>query len=222
MKGKKKIIVYADWRDNFEELTNEELGKLMRHFFNYINDDNPILEDRLLKIAWKPIEATLKRDLKSWESFVEKQKANGKKGGRPKSQKTQAFEKEPKKADSDSDSDSDSVKDNDKDREREIHTPDDEIYKSIQTHYEEYKKLKRVHQALVKNKDIPCNTKQEVLEKLDEFQLNLEGTGDTVKTFKDYKTHFLNWLKKQKEKSSAKKEKVYLTDDDLIIPANRI
>jgi len=65
--GKNKVVVYADWISNFEELTDLELGKLMRHFFDYINDKNPVLDDRYLKIAWKPIENTLKRDLKSWE-----------------------------------------------------------------------------------------------------------------------------------------------------------
>ena len=64
--NKKKIVVYADWIDNFEELTDTELGILFRHFFEYVNDRNPVLKDRLLKVAWKPIESTLKRDLKSW------------------------------------------------------------------------------------------------------------------------------------------------------------
>lgn len=65
--NKKKIVVYADWIDNFEELTDLELGILFRHFFDYVNDKNPVLKDRLIKVAWKPIEATLRRDLKKWE-----------------------------------------------------------------------------------------------------------------------------------------------------------
>jgi hypothetical protein len=106
--GKNKIIVYKDWLNNFEDLTDEELGKLMRHFFEYVNDLNPVLEDRILNIAWRPIEATLKRDLKAWEAFVDKQKGNGSKGGRPPkaetqtTQITQAFIEEPKKPVSDS------------------------------------------------------------------------------------------------------------------------
>ena len=76
--GKNKIIVYKDWIKNFEDLTDDELDKLMRHFFMYVNDMSPILEDRYLKIAWKPIEATLKRDLKTWESMREKRSEAGK------------------------------------------------------------------------------------------------------------------------------------------------
>jgi len=112
--GKKKIIVYADWINNFEDLTDEELGKLWRHFFNYVNDLNPVIEDRLIKVAWKPIEATLKRDLQKWETYTEKQKANGKKGGRPKAKQTQITQRlknKPKKGVSVSVSVSDSVKD---------------------------------------------------------------------------------------------------------------
>jgi len=70
--GKNKIFVYKDWLNNFEDLTDEELGKIMRHFFEYVNDLNPVLEDRLLNLVWKPIESTLKRDLKKWEEKSEK------------------------------------------------------------------------------------------------------------------------------------------------------
>jgi len=76
--NKKRISVYADWLMNFEELTDEELGKLMRHFFEYVNDNKPILKDRILKVAWKPIEATLKRDLIKWEETIKKRSEAGK------------------------------------------------------------------------------------------------------------------------------------------------
>lgn len=99
--NKKKVVVYTDWINHFNDLTDDELGKLMRHFFMYINDMNPVLNDRILKIAWSPIETTLKRDLKKWEEYTNKQSINGKKGGRPKkpneTQKTQAFIEKPKK-----------------------------------------------------------------------------------------------------------------------------
>ena len=55
----------------------------------------------------------LKRDLRKYESYIDKQKSNGKKGGRPKTQKTQAFLEKPKKADSVNVNDNDNVSDND-------------------------------------------------------------------------------------------------------------
>ena len=113
--GKKKIIVYADWIDSFEELSDEEAGKLIKHFFRYVNDQEPVLEDRILKAHWIHIQNTLKRDLDKWKNYVEKQRVNGQKGGRPntETQKTQAFSEKAKKAVSVSDSVSDSVKERD-------------------------------------------------------------------------------------------------------------
>lgn len=99
--GKKKIIFYADWQDSFEELTDEEAGVLIKHFFKYINDENPVLEDRVLKATWIPIEKTLKRDLVKWSQKAEQSRLNGARGGRPKkpkeTQKTQQVILEPKK-----------------------------------------------------------------------------------------------------------------------------
>jgi len=104
--NKKKIIVYADWKDQFNSLTDEEAGRLIKHFFSYVNDENPT-SDRLTELLFIPIKTTLKRDLKSWEDYVNKQRENGGKGGRPKkeeTQETQAFINKPKKGDSDNDS----------------------------------------------------------------------------------------------------------------------
>jgi hypothetical protein len=103
--GKNKIIVYKDWIKKFEALKDAEAGKLIKHFFRYVNDLNPVAPDRITELSFIDIEQTLKRDLKKWESFVEKQSENGKKGGRPEnpkepkeSQITQALNNKPKKA----------------------------------------------------------------------------------------------------------------------------
>lgn len=65
--GKNKIIVYRDWKTTFDKLTDEEAGRLIKHFFNYVNDENPVPVDRLTEIIFEPIKQTLKRDLKNWE-----------------------------------------------------------------------------------------------------------------------------------------------------------
>ena len=103
-KDKKSIIVYADWQEQFDSLTDEEAGKLIKHFFAYVNDQNPT-SDRLTELMFIPLKKALKRDLRKYESYIDKQKSNGKKGGRPKTQKTQPFLEKPKKADSDNDND---------------------------------------------------------------------------------------------------------------------
>jgi len=64
--NKNTIVVYADWISQFEDLTDEEAGKLIKHFFRYINDLNPV-SDRLTELLFTPIKQSLKRDLMKWE-----------------------------------------------------------------------------------------------------------------------------------------------------------
>ena len=108
--NKKSFVAYCDWQETFEELSNEEAGKLVKHLFNYVNDKDPDASDKLTKMCFIPIKQSLKRDLKKYEGYIQKQSANGKKGGRPKnptlSEKTQPFIEKAKKADSVSVSDS--------------------------------------------------------------------------------------------------------------------
>jgi hypothetical protein len=61
--GKKNVIVYTDWISTFELLSDEEAGKLIKHFFRYVNDLNPEPPDRMIEILFEPIKTTLKRDL---------------------------------------------------------------------------------------------------------------------------------------------------------------
>ena len=135
-KDKKSFLLYCDQQGVFNKLPDEIAGKLIKHIFAYVNDENPPCDDLLLSIAFEPIKTQLKRDLRKYEVYIEKQKENGAKGGRPKkeeeTQKTQPFFQEPKKADSVSVSVSDS--------ENEDNTSDEgEIKKSPQNR-KKYKK----------------------------------------------------------------------------------
>lgn len=84
--GKKNVIVYTDWISTFELLSDEEAGKLIKHFFRYVNDQDPQPPDRLIEILFEPIKTTLKRDLNKWEERAERARVNGKGGGRPKTE----------------------------------------------------------------------------------------------------------------------------------------
>ena len=100
--GKTSFIAYTSWKNIFLELPDDKAGQLVKHLFNYVTDENPQTKDILIKVAFSAIQADLKRDLKKWEGYIQKQSANGKKGGRPKKpkpfEKTQAFFEKPKKA----------------------------------------------------------------------------------------------------------------------------
>ena len=100
-KDKKSFVAYCDWLESFEELTDEEAGRLAKHLFRYVNDLNPEAPDKITKMCFIPIKQSLKRDLVKYEERAERARENGAKGGRPKTQKTQSVISEPKKADRD-------------------------------------------------------------------------------------------------------------------------
>lgn len=102
--GKKSFVLYCDQIHSFEALDDAEAGRLIKHIFRYVNDQNPEAPDRITTISFEPIKHQLKRDLKKWHGFIEKQRDNGSKGGRPKNpsltdetQKTQTLPTQPKK-----------------------------------------------------------------------------------------------------------------------------
>ena len=108
--GKKIVNVYIEWGDLFEKLTDDEAGRLIKHFFRYVSDQNPEAPDRLTDIAFEPIKKQLQRDLKKWESICERNHENGKKGGRPPKNPNNpvglnGFMEKPKKADEEEDED---------------------------------------------------------------------------------------------------------------------
>ena len=99
-KDKKSFVAYCDWLESFEELTDEEAGRLAKHLFRYVNDLNPEAPDKITKMCFIPIKQSLKRDLVKYEERADRARENGAKGGRPKTKKTQSVISEPKKPDS--------------------------------------------------------------------------------------------------------------------------
>jgi len=75
--NKKSFVAYADWKNTFQMLTDEEAGKLVKHLLSYVNDENPELNDRFLKMAFEPIKLQLKRDLHKYETVKEKRSKAG-------------------------------------------------------------------------------------------------------------------------------------------------
>lgn len=183
--GKKSFILYADYIESIEELTNEEAGKLLKHILRYVNDLNPVCEDRFVNQTFIPIKTQLKRDLESWEDIREKRRESGKKGGRPKKQ-TEAnkangfFEKQTKAKKAVNDNVTVNVNDNDILLEKET-----KIYRSfahLKLSIDDYNKL----ESLYHKEDI-------------------ESTLDAIENYsgnKKYKSLYLtckNWLKDKKK-----------------------
>ena len=81
--NKNSFIIYTDWKIDFEFLTDEEAGKLIKHLLRFASDENPSLEneDRLLQFAAQKMKAVMKKDLKKYEAVIQKRAEAGKKGG---------------------------------------------------------------------------------------------------------------------------------------------
>jgi hypothetical protein len=112
--GKKSFIAYVDWKETFDALPDDKAGKLVKHLFAYVSDENPISDEELINLVFINIKLQLKRDLQKYECTKLKNKINGSKGGRPKNPKKPKKPNgylenptEPKKPDTDTVNDTD-------------------------------------------------------------------------------------------------------------------
>jgi len=81
--GKKSFVLYCDQKVIFEQLPPEKRGELITVLFEYVNDENPTVEDPLVNMAFTLIKQQLKRDLKKYEARADRSRDNGALGGRP-------------------------------------------------------------------------------------------------------------------------------------------
>lgn len=77
---KKSFILYSDSYGLIKQLPDEIAGRLLKHIFSYVNDENPISDELILNVAFEPIKMQLKRDLIKYESNKEDKKLNGRLG----------------------------------------------------------------------------------------------------------------------------------------------
>ena len=70
----------------FKELSDEDAGKLIKGIFNYVKTKEITL-DSYLKVIFIPIKEEIDKNEEKYELVCERNKINGKKGGRPKKAK---------------------------------------------------------------------------------------------------------------------------------------
>ena len=85
--GKKSFMLYADQKELFSQLSDEQAGMLIKHIFAYVNDENPETKDLIINLAFTPIKQQLKRDLKTWENIKTIRSEAGKAGAKARWQK---------------------------------------------------------------------------------------------------------------------------------------
>lgn len=76
--GKKSFVAYSDWKETFDNLPDEYAGKLIKHIFAFVNDENPVSEEMVINAVFPNIKNALKRDLNKWENQIEQRREAGK------------------------------------------------------------------------------------------------------------------------------------------------
>lgn len=131
---KPSFLVYYDNEVIILRLRDDEAGRLFKSLFPYGRDEIKPDFDKspALAMAFDILSMAIDRDKEKYQNTCEQNRENGRKGGRPKKNRTDKAETEkterlflkPKKADKDKDKDKDRDKDRDKDKDR------DSIYSS--------------------------------------------------------------------------------------------
>lgn len=84
---KNSFLIYLDYEEQFNLLTDEEVGQLMRAIIKYEKTGIVPELEGMLKMAFSFIKTQLDRDREKYNKRCEQNKENAKKGGRPKKQK---------------------------------------------------------------------------------------------------------------------------------------
>lgn len=100
--NKESFLIYKSFYEPIKFLDDEKLGKLFRAIFEY-QINNVECQDMEIKMAFEFFKNQFRIDDEKYQKIVERNKENGKKGGRPKkneiSPKNPMGLKKPKKAD---------------------------------------------------------------------------------------------------------------------------
>nr|WP_319268370.1 DUF6291 domain-containing protein [uncultured Draconibacterium sp.] len=227
--GKNSFVLYKDIIKVVSKLPRDKAGDLFMHILEYVNDMNPETDDIIIDIAFEPIKQSLKRDLKKWENYIEKQKVNGAKGGRPKKKeepkKPKPFSEnptEPKKADSVSVSvsvsDSVSVKEEIPPLPPKGENVSEDL--SWKDDFEVYKKELRIAFKEIQkdtdwiNKQESFNQNVDIIKSIEKACVNYWATVEGWKKKKRARTKNIDWKQTFGNAISLKQNKVYKQTDD--------
>lgn len=84
---KDSFLLYTEQKEIFENLTDEQAGKLIKQIFNYLTTGEEPHLDSLLKIAFIPIRQNIDRNAEKWEDVKKKRSEAGKIGAEIKKQR---------------------------------------------------------------------------------------------------------------------------------------
>ncbi|MDT3700766.1 MAG: DUF6291 domain-containing protein [Thermincola sp.] len=83
MSVKKSFILYHDYRQHLELLSDEDKGKLLMALFDYSEGGVLPNFDGMARMAFSFIRAQIDRDTDKYSTVCQRNRENGSKGGRP-------------------------------------------------------------------------------------------------------------------------------------------
>ena len=113
-KNKKSFLFYQSWKTQIDILDDSELRKFINNLISYHDDGEVVLESKEDKLLWNGVLPALEVNNLKYQKTIERNRENGKKGGRPKKEaaetekpngfienlyKTDGFKEKPKKPD---------------------------------------------------------------------------------------------------------------------------
>lgn len=211
--GKKSVLVYADWGEKFEAVSNEEAGRLIKHFFRFVNDENPT-GDRLTELLFIDMKQSLKRDLVKWENTKKSRSEAGKASANARKSKVEQqkptkttnvdFVEQTSTKSTVSVSVSDSVSSNEDEKESTVvvskkHDDDgSDFSEKAKAKHKGYAMQAAKDETWVESVCIKKLAKPEEIPKLlSDFNIFLTQQGKTKPNIQEYKSHFVNWLVKR-------------------------
>ena len=103
---KNSFVVYHNYRDVLEDLTDDQVGKLFRAMLDYEIDRVEPQFSGVLNVAFKFIKKDLDINLTKYDNICERNRQNGQKGGAPiGNQNARKQPKQPKQPEDDNDND---------------------------------------------------------------------------------------------------------------------
>ena len=117
------IKLFADTSEAVEMLSDAEAGRLLKSLLRYANDEELIISGNE-RFVFGMLKAQIDRDTAGYQDYLDKQRVNGSKGGRPKKptetqqnpENPSLFKKTQKTQNKDKDEDKDEDEDEDKDK----------------------------------------------------------------------------------------------------------
>lgn len=223
---KNSFVLYNDYKDTTDELSDEEAGKLFKMILAKVNGEEYEIEDRTLRLVFKPIEKALERDLRKYENKLQEKSNAGKIGNlkRWNPDLYDDFQKgkidinealkiaEDRKAshrDNSIANIADNGSGNESDSVIEIENKsDDEVdeNKEINLNANGRYFLNNQNSNLIKKafmQEFRIKDENKLIEKLKAFNRHCVKYNKMKKSPKDYREHFNHWLTKEKKDKAA-------------------